>query len=72
MREFADVAQTSSDVFLFQRRIAVQELFMGPVDRQKIYDHLDRGPRTFDDRFANHDSGVDSNAVTPAILKVPE
>jgi hypothetical protein len=72
MKEFAGVSRTSSDVFLFQRRIAVQDLFMGPADRQKIYDHLDRDPRTFDDRFANQDSGVDSNAVTPAILKVPE
>ncbi len=65
MKDLAGVRQTSANVFLRQSRIAVENLLVGPARRQKIDDHLDGNPSPFDDRFANKDSRVDRDAVTP-------
>ena len=65
MKKFAGISQTRPKIFLSQSRITVENLSVGPACRQKINDHLDRNPRPFDDRFADKDSRVERDAVTP-------
>lgn len=64
MQDLARVCETSTNVVMLERWVAVEDLPFGPARRQEINDQLDGDPPTFNNWF-HKDLRVHRGVVTP-------
>jgi hypothetical protein len=63
---FGGVVKCRLDVTLPQTRLILEDLFMGPAVRQKLYDELHGNSRPLYDRLADQDFRVYNDAIMPS------
>ncbi len=65
MEDLARVSKTGANVVGFQGRVGIQDLLLRPAGSEEIYNHLDGYPGASNDRLADKDFRVNSNAIAP-------
>ena len=65
MQDLARVREAGTNVVRLERRVAVENLLLGPTRRQKIDHQLNGYSRPLNNRFANKDLWVHGDVVTP-------